>query len=474
MKRIRVFRTESFRLAAWFAVLFLALAGIFIYAVYRIVDNIQTEALVSIIDADINTINNGFKKEGINEAIEVIQQRLGAADFSNVDLPGGYILLQDKNSRLIAGNLLPRKPKVGLFVSVDPDNPKYKRDKHGQVGPGCGSVLGRGVLLSDGLYLYVGRDMATIAMTHARILRAFAWMTGITILLAILGGMFFSMQFMRRIDAIIKICDAIVAGSFRERIANTGDDNELDRLGKAINSMLDRIAMLLDNLRQVSSDIAHDLRTPLTHLRHRLEHARDKSTTLAEYSSAVSSAIGDTDHLLKIFSALLRISQIESGTRAAAFATLSLSDLSSQLFEMRRPVAEDQGHLLVANIQREVVVLGDNELLKQLVVNLVENSLRHTPPGTAISLDLVTVDNHVVLTVSDSGPGIAAEEREKVFRRFYRVSTSRATPGNGLGLALVKAIADLHHARIDVSDNSPGLRISIIFMVVIKPADEYI
>lgn len=463
MRRTRVFHTESFRLAAWFAVLFLALASVFIYTAYRIVDDIQTQALIKTIDADISTINNGYKEKGLGEAIEIVQQRLGSTDFSNIDLPGGYILLQDGDSGAIAGNLAPRPARLGLFSLPDAVDTREPRGRNNKLRIRRGAILGRGVMLSDDLYLYVGRDTTTIATTRARILQAFAWITGTTVVLAVLGGMFFSVQFMRRIDDIIKTCDAIVAGNFKNRIQQRGSDNELDRLSAAINSMLDRIATLLDNLQQVSSDIAHDLRTPLTHLRQRLENARARSTTLDEYSSAVANAIGDTDQLLRIFGALLRISQVEAGTRADNFSTLSLSALLRQIVDMFRPVAEDHGHVLECHIRDGIDVCGDTELLTQLVVNLLENALRHTPIGTKVSVDLSAVDGNAVLAVSDTGPGIPEDERDKVFRRFYRLSASRGTPGNGLGLALVQAIANLHQAGIVVSDNQPGLRIAVTF-----------
>ena len=169
--------------------------------------------------------------------------------------------------------------------------------------------------------------------------------------LAGLGGIFFSVQFMRRIDAITRTCQAIIAGRFSDRIPLRGSGDELDGLAAAINNMLDRIATLLDNLRQVSSDVAHDLRTPLTHLRGRLEEARRKSVTTEDYAAVVTHAIEDTDHLLAIFAALLRISQVESGSRLSAFAELSLCELLERIYEMYRPVAEDQHQVLLQDIQ---------------------------------------------------------------------------------------------------------------------------
>lgn len=474
MRRVRIFHTESFRLAALFAALFLGLAGALIAVVYWIVEDSQTAALVNVVEADISTINNGYREKGLEEAVEIVQQRLGSPDYSNVDLPGGYILLEDVSRGKLAGNLASLRPQLGL---ISLPRPRRGHDEHKEAGrrdehagrehvenphpQRRGIVLGKGVYLAQGVYLFVGRDTATIAAARTRILQAFGWLTGATIILAALGGSLFSVQFLRRIDAITRTCNAIVAGRFNDRIALRGSDDELDRLASAINTMLDRIAALLDNLRQVSSDVAHDLRTPLTHLRQRLEHAHVKSATMEDYSAAVSRALADTDELLAVFTALLRISQIEAGTRAAAFSVFSLTDLLNRVYEMYRPVAEDQGHVLQRKIREAVSVRGDAELLTQLFVNLIENALRHTPPGTRILIALDLSSDAAVASVCDSGPGIAVEEREKVLRRFYRVTTSRTTPGNGLGLALVAAIAKLHHAKMDLSDNAPGLCVSI-------------
>ncbi len=461
MRQTRVFKTESFRSAALFATLFLILSWALLGAVYWIVDDTETAALVGAVDADINTIRNGYRDKGLSEAVEVVHQRLGSGEYSGADLPGGYILLEDPADGTLVGNLPPLNRQLGLFSFRPP----------GSRGPRVKAVLGRGVYIADGVYLFVGRDTGQIAATRARILRAFAWIEGVAIVLAGLGGIFFSVQFMRRIDAITRTCRSIVAGRFNDRIPLRGSGDELDSLSVAINNMLDRIATLLDNIRQVSSDVAHDLRTPLTHLRNRLEESRRKSVTAEDYASVVSQAIGDTDHLLAIFAALLRISQIESGSRLAAFSEVSLSELLERIHEMYRPVAEDQHQSLMKDIEQNVRIRGDGELLTQMFSNLIENSIRHTPSGTRILIRLAAAANTATASVEDEGPGIPSGEHDKVLRRFYRLTSSRSTPGNGLGLALVAAIAGLHNAKIELCDNHPGLRFLVSFETLAMPGD---
>jgi signal transduction histidine kinase len=234
---------------------------------------------------------------------------------------------------------------------------------------------------------------------------------------------------MQRVDDIARTCESIIGGQLSERIALRGRGDEWDRLAGAINDMLNRIALLLENLQQVSSDVAHDLRSPLTRLRNRLEAARSGSTTASEYAAAVSRALEDTDQLLAIFSALLRISQVEAGTRAGAFSDVSLSDVVQRLYEMYRPVAEDYQHELECDIRAGVHVRGDSELLIQMFSNLIENAIRHTPSRSRIRISLEPVEDRAVV----------------------------------VGLALVAAIAELHHAVLLFADAEPGLAVSVKF-----------
>ena len=454
MQQTRVFRTESFRLAALFAVLFLGLAGTLIAVVYWIVNNNQTDVLIGAIDSDISTLKNGFRDGGFAEATEIVHQRLGTAGRAGTDFPGGYILIEDRAKGRVEGNISIPNLQRGLFSVPKP--------KHA-AGQPDGTVLGRGEFVTPDLYVFAGRDTALMAATRASIVKAFAWIACAAIAIAGIGGVLFSVQFMRRIDAITRTCQAIVAGKFSDRIALRGNGDELDSLATVINDMLDRISTLLDNLRQVSSDVAHDLRTPMTHLRNRLDEARLKSVTTQDYSSAVTRAIDDTDQILGIFAALLRISQIEAGTRLASLTQVSLSDLLERIYEMYRPVAEDNAQTLGSDVQPGVYIQGDSELLTQLFSNLVENAIHHTPKQTRISIALTGSDREAVASISDNGPGIDRGERDKVFRRFYRVAASRSNPGNGLGLALVAAIAGLHEATVQLSDNEPGTRNELKF-----------
>jgi signal transduction histidine kinase len=226
---------------------------------------------------------------------------------------------------------------------------------------------------------------------------------------------------------------------------------------------LDRIQDLMLGLQQVSNDIAHDLRTPLTRLRQRLELARRRENTVDGLYTAVDGAIVNVDAILETFGALLRIAQIETGSRRAGFQAVRFDDLLNTLVEAYQPVAEEKGQTVASEIAPGLCLQGDSELLTLLFANLVENAIGHSPRGAHISLQAKREANGIVAILADTGPGIPAALRKKVLQRFYRLEGSRTTPGNGLGLSLVNAITVLHGASLDLQDNEPGLRCILCF-----------
>jgi len=254
----------------------------------------------------------------------------------------------------------------------------------------------------------------------------------------------------------------IMAGKLDERVPAIGMGDEYDRLTYNLNAMLDRIQTLMEGLRQVSTDIAHDLRTPLTRLRQQLEStlALDPSEAV---ESAVDRALAQVDEVLMTFDALLRIGQIEAGAGRARFETLDLSAIMERVRLAFEPAANDAGKSLVAGIAAGIAVRGDRELLTQMFANLIENALTHTYGPTTIVVSLARDGNAIIAAVADDGPGIPAHERDRVIRRFYRLDASRSTAGSGLGLALVAAIAELHGARLTLAANDPGLRVEVRF-----------
>lgn len=367
-----------------------------------------------------------------------------------VHSPGVFYLLQDAQGGVIAGNMQPIHPRPGLRVLES----AHQR----QPGHSLGGIRGRGVLLPSGSYLFVGLSTFELGEMQEVVARAAVWGLAATALIALVGGLATSLWLLRRIDAISLASREIMAGDLGRRIALHGNGDEFDRLAAGLNAMLDRIQELMRGLQQVSSDIAHDLRTPLTRLRQRLELARRRSGSVTEYQAAIDAAIGDSEAMLDLFAALLRIAQIESGTRRAGFAPVDLSAVLVDLAEAYGPELEAKGQTLTPRIEPGLCLRGDRQLLAQLFANLIENALRHCPRGTDVRLDAWAEPGGLRVSVSDDGPGVPDEFRQEVLRPFSRLERSRTTPGSGLGLSLASAIAVLHDARLTLEDGGPGLR----------------
>jgi len=450
--RTRLLRTDSFRHAAIYAALFVGSMAVLIAIVYVIVDQSFKENLIRETDDDLTSIRTAYmtarRGREEHEAKEMIEDRLLAPDADDV-----YLL--ERRRTKVAGNLPPMPQKTGLFYLPFPDAFGKSSGNH--------VILGRGIRLSKDDYAFVGQDLYQVDQTERGVLFAFGVVLLASLVVASASGLLLSRSVLRRLDSITDTCKAIMAGRLGDRIALSGRDNELERLGQAINAMLDRIQTLMESLRQVSTDIAHDLRTPLTHLRYRLENARNQATGTADYATAVEGAIGECDQLLSIFTALLRIAQIEAGARRSEFSEVELPQLVRRARDLYQPVMDDTDHPFAADIQDAPPVHGDPQLLLQLLSNLLENAIRHTAAGTAVRLCCSTECGRAVIVVADRGDGIPEEERQSVRRRFYRREQSRTTAGSGLGLSLVTAIAELHEAVFTLADNNPGLCAVVTF-----------
>ena len=457
MKTPRFIRTSSFRLAAIYAGLFAASTAMLFGIVYWTTTNALREQVRLSLQNEMASLEAKFATRQPDELSTEIEQRLASGKPQPF-----YYGLQDSLGHSLAGNLANLGGFEGLREELPVDDDEHEDDDAtGEHSYPVLFALGR--RLPSGEYLTIATDASRLDDAQEAITDSFAWATAATLLLALAGGIVLSQGFLRRVDEINRTTRAIMGGDLADRIRTTGSGDELDQLGRNLNDMLDRLQDLMDGLKQVSNDIAHDLRTPLSRLKQRLEAVRSEANSVQEYKEAVDQAVEDADMALSTFGALLRIAQIESGTRRANFSDLNLSSLLTNLAITYSVVAEDMGKALVYSIDPDIHVRGDRQLLTQLFVNLIENALRHTPSGAKVSLALAHRDQGPFVEVGDNGPGIPENERRNVFKRFYRLERSRSTPGSGLGLASVAAIADLHTARIELLDNAPGLRVALQF-----------
>lgn len=439
----RVIRTEGFRLSAIFAGVFALSVTVMGVAVWLITTQALRDQVAQYARADVVAIQDAYRSEGIGEAKEVVRQIMvapGASDF---------FLLQ-RDGKVLAGNLPVMPPRIGV-VALPGSGPDH-------------DILGFGAVIGPGLYAFSGSDLARVHATQQRIIITLMWLLAGGMVLATVGGALVSRSFLTRTDAMARACRAIMDGDMRARIPVRGSGDELDRLAATINEMLDRIAALMGNLHQVTSDIAHDLRTPVTLLRNQLERAHIDARSTDDYREALQGAIAKSDEILAQFAALLRIAQIEGGARRAAFAPVALAPLLNHMREIFGAVAEESGHRLDVGELEDATIRGDRQLLVQLFSNLIENALLHTPPGTQITLSLTVRDGHAIARVDDTGPGVPREEHAKLFQRLYRREASRTRPGYGLGLSLVAAIAELHGAKVGIAERcEPGLCIELHF-----------
>lgn len=449
MRLPRIFRTASFRLAALYVLLFtvsVLVLGAVAFWTTRIALEQQMRARI---EAEASFLKGDFKSDGLSGLLAAVRRRVhGVGEFD-------YLVQAADGSRL-AGNLPRIAPAEGWITLAVPA-------EAGEQG-GPDNVKAFAVSLPGGGLLAVGGDQSGLGNAQEAMLTAFAWVIAVTALLGIGGGLLLGRGFLRRVDTISRTAEAIIGGDLGRRIPLRGTGDDLDRLAATLNRMLDRIGVLMDSLRQVSTDIAHDLRTPLSRLLQRLDAARSGAGTLTDYAEAIDAAVADAEGILATFGALLEIAQIEAGSEPLRSEDVDLSLVSNTVVEAFGPSAEEQGRKVVGEVTPAIHVRGSRELLTQLLVNLVENALRHTPPGTRILVSLLrSTGSAVQLIVQDDGPGISAEERSLVLRRFYRCEQSRTTSGNGLGLSLVAAIAGLHNAALSLEDAAPGLRVVVLF-----------
>jgi signal transduction histidine kinase len=449
-------RTTTFRVALLYLGLFLASVLVILGLIYWFTAGFIERQTDETIAAEIAGLREQYRQRRLPGLIEVVNARSAVPRTSTL-----YLVATPAFAPL-AGNLSDwpdAKPDADGWIEFEiADAPEE---------PGGGSHEARAVVftLPGGYHLLVGRDTMERRHFQDRVLISLAWALLLTVGLGAAGGVLISRNVMHRIDAINQTTRQIMSGALQERMAVANNGDELDQLAGNLNAMLDQIEHLMVGMRQVTDSVAHDLRTPLTRLRSRLEITLVESGTEDEYRAAIREAISEADRLLGIFGALLSIAEAEAGTMQRGFQKVSLSDLARQMADLYEPAAEEAGLSFVSDIRAEPIALGNQQLLAQAIANLLDNALKYTPVGGCVTLTVKGPEGErgACVSVADTGPGIPAEQRESVLRRFVRLEASRSSPGNGLGLSLVDAVTRLHGARLEMDDNRPGLIVSLVF-----------
>jgi signal transduction histidine kinase len=450
---LRFLRSSTFRLALLYMLLFstsvLVLLGFIYWSTVSYI-SAQTDETI---DIEILDLTERYRNAGLAGLTQLLSERL-----SRRPAGASVYLLTDKDLSPLVGNL----DRWPLGAEIQSGWLEFMLENAGD-STATHRARARVFRLSGGFILLVGRDIHDLEVTKHRIVATLLWGLGIMLVLGGIGSVMMGRSTLRRIEAINETCREIMSGDLSRRVPsrNTGDD--FDVLADNLNNMLSQIESLMESVRQVSDNIAHDLRTPLARLRNRLEELSLDVKQPDASRVTLEQALEEADGLLNTFNALLRIARIESHESSTDFAPIDINELVRDVMELYEPLAEEKGLRLSAELEARPVFTGDRDLLFQAIANLLDNAIKYTPAHGEIRCSLLPDDGGARLLLSDNGPGIPADQRDKVFQRFFRLEQSRTTPGNGLGMSLVQAVMQLHHLTIELQDNRPGLTVIIRF-----------
>jgi signal transduction histidine kinase len=445
--------THAFRLAALYFVVFAAsVLGVllFVYLTSAGFVERQTEATL---DAEITGLAEQYAQRGLSGLIQIVAAR-SAGDRGDAMI----YLVTDPDGKPLAGNIAAWPagvPTHSTWLSFGLE--RTINGRH-EVHPARARLF----VIPGGYRLLVGRDISDAAAFRSEVRTTLLWAGSIALGIGLIGGTVMSRNLLRRVEQVNRTSERVMAGNLSDRIPLRGTSDEFDQLAANLNRMLDQIERLMAAMREVTDDVAHDLRTPLSRLRTRLERALVDPSAGTGQGEAIRAAIDEADRLLATFNALLRIAELESGARLDQTAPVDLSEVARSAADLYEPVTEEKGFALSVVAEPGVRISGDWHLLSQALANLLDNALKYAGGGQ-IELRVYHEDGQAILEVADQGPGIPEADRQSVLDRFVRLEPSRTTPGNGLGLSLVRAIVRRHDGSVMLADNRPGLRVRLQF-----------
>ncbi|MEO3475170.1 HAMP domain-containing sensor histidine kinase [Roseomonas sp. CAU 1739] len=450
---LRFLRSASFRFALLFAGVFSASAVLFALVLWFATAGSLDRQTDAALRTDAYGLAERWREAGPSAVAEAIAERL-AADVENHAI---YVMV-DAAGRRLAGNL-----------------DRWPSEAGGDGDWSVALVMREGVQVEartytielDGYRVLIGRDVEEKQRLRDLLAEGIAWSAAAAALFALVGAAVLRRALEHRLRPAAQTARAIAAGDLSRRVPSSGRDDEFDRLGESMNAMLDRIDRLMEGIRGVSDSIAHDLRTPIARARAKLEEALADAGDADALRAAMEQGITDLDNITRVFEALLRIAEAEAGARRAAFAPIDLVPVLADVAEFYGVVAESRGQVIETDLPERLDVVGDRDLLAQAAGNLLDNALKFTPPGGTVRLSArAGARDAIEVAVADTGPGLPPEERARAGERFFRADASRGTPGSGLGLSLVQAVAHLHGGDIVLEDavrgaQPPGLRVAM-------------
>lgn len=445
----KLVRSTTFRLAGFYILIFgVSAAGLLSFVYWR--STVFTaQQIDGTIAAEIQGLEERYLLLGMPGLTEVVAER------SRNNTTSLYLLVGPEGQR-IAGNI-----RSWPLIQSDPNGwVDFSYGLETEKGIEQRAARGRVFRIAGGFSLLAGVDVQQREDLLRLIESAYWWATAGILALGLVGGVLISRQALRRVDGISAVAQEIMEGDLARRVPVDGSGDELDRLADSLNAMLDRIEGLMNAVRQVSDNIAHDLRTPLNRLRARAEVALMGQNDTDDYREALQKTLNDADTLLATFNALLDIARLEGSAGTGPSDRVDLADIVADVSELYDPVAEEAAITLLTEASPgEAFVIGDRRLLSQAVANLIDNAIKYTPAGGTVSVQASRGPKRTTVVVSDNGPGVPDADRNRIFDRFVRLEADRGKPGNGLGLSLVRAVAAMHNARIIAEDAKPGLRV---------------
>ncbi len=452
----RFVRTTAFKLSVIYIAVFSIFAAFFVFYLTYSTNALSNQQLRETIATELLGLNDQYRIGGMAAVVTAIEQR--------AHQPGASLyLLTDPSGRIIAGNVSEVPDAFLNDAGIEPIIVPYERFE-GDFGER--NALVQVVRLASGFVLLVGRDIGEREQYRQVLTNALLWALALMIGLALISYLFVNRFVLRRIDSLSATSRRIMLGDLSGRLEVTGSGDEFDRLADALNAMLNRIETLLYGLKDVSDNIAHDLKTPLTRLRNRLETVLAGPSDVDHYRAALEATIDESDQLIRTFNALLMIARIEAGSTEGDMAEVDVAAIVRDVAELYDPLAEEAGVALAVSADGPIPMKASRELLGQALANLIDNALKYCREGSGtharkVSVSVFREGDDLVLQVADNGPGIPAEDRERVLRRFVRLEKSRSQPGSGLGLSLVAAVVSLHRGSMVLGDADPGLVVTL-------------
>ena len=450
----KLLRTTAFQLTLVYLVVF-ALFAAFLVGYFALnTRRLINEQIVGTVDTEVTALTDQYNQAGIRRLVVIVDVRSRR--------PGSSLyLVTTPTGEGLAGNVGSLEP--GILEHNGWVETAYRRLEDPESAEH--NALVRVSRLPGGIRLLVGRDLDERERMFHIVTVAGRWSVALVVVLGVLGGIFVSRRVLNRVEAMTATAQTIMAGDLSGRLSVTGSGDEFDRLALNLNGMLERIDSLMRGLKEVTDNVAHDLKTPLTRLRNRAEAALRMGMTDGDYRGVLEDTIEESEGLIRTFDALLMIARAESGEIRDGMAEFDIADVARDVGELYEPLAEDKGLKLQIETNEHATVKGNRELVSQALANLVDNAIKYAAPGAkqangeraGIVVETSADKDHIMLSVSDHGPGIPAGDRSRVVERFVRLEQSRTEPGSGLGLSLVSAVARLHGGELKLEDNAPGL-----------------